>query len=390
MKVHLLRTPDYNFEDFEAVCSLLKDLKMAGWEFKKVEPFEAPEEVQFSYSIDEEKKEKEPTELNFMPWDVLFGLCKHYRQQTGIPATDLVVLLTTQRNELNWFSAFDKEHNIFVNTDDWEPYFNNCDHKYPVAHEIIANCLQQAMNLDLENLDREECIHLSTKGCMNDFCGDKRTIAIKMRTADICKVCLSRLEDCGLPKPVVDAASAAFGSLRLKLLTLENYDWKSWNGDIKVTEDFKIIFPGLDNREIRLDPIVKTLYLFFLKRKANGLGPITRRELRKQRKDIFNIYSRFDNGHRKVRLESTDRLIDHAGNSFFEKTAIISAKLNNILGPNIAREYYISGVRGVGFEIPLSPEKIDISMMPEFDDINWNLPPFPFRLGPGDWENLDK
>lgn len=309
------------------------------------------------------------------------------------------MLLTTKKNELNWFSSFDKSRNIFIDTDDWEPYFKNCHHKFPVAHEIIANCLQQAMNLNIANMRTEKCIHMITRGCMNDFCGHKPDIAMKMRTADICKDCMQRLMDCGVQRHIVNAASEAFEGLRKRMKYLESFDWANWEGIIKVNSRRQIIFPELDNLEIPMNPLMKTLYLFYLLQRKNNKRGVSRTELLNYREELLKIYLVVSGHERhtqfisnehlplKEMLERIDELISTVNNSFNEKKSRIKDAFEKNIGENLAQAYLIKDVapaeedkKGRALAIELAPEKIIISENIQLSPLNWPLPPFPFRM----------
>lgn len=395
MIVHLLRAPYYREEDFNAVVTLLDSFEMPGWIFKRIEPFQFPEEVLFDF-LSSHNNDGKPAvnEVKIpVPCHVFFDLCKHYRQKTDTPANELVVILATQSNDLNWFSMFDKGHNIFINTSDWEPYFANCHHKYPVAHEIIANCLQQAMHLNTDQMYLEECIHMKTRGCMNDFCGHKPDIAMKMRTADICQICMKRLESCGVQRPIFEAASKAFEKLRLKMRYLEGFDWKSWKGAIKVNDYWQIIFPELDDMEISMTPLMKTLYLFYLVRRKNNLPGVPRAELYNNREELFCIYILVSgherraniivNGilHLKEMLQSIDDLAHVHQNSFSEKKSRIKDVFIKNIGEDLAHPYLIKEVADAGvLSIELTPEKICIKPKINLISPLLPLPIFPYKM----------
>lgn len=399
MVVHILRAPDYREEDFNAVVSLLDSFNMPGWIFKRIEPFQFPKEVLFEFWSDYTNNDTPAVGQVKTPATcyVFFSLCQHYRQKTDTPTNELVVLLTTQSNDLNWFSMFDKDHNIFVNTGDWEPYFNNCHHKYPVAHEIIANCLQQAMHLNIDKMHLEECIHMKTRGCMNDFCGHKPDVAMKMRTADICQTCMNRLQSCGVQRPIFEAASKAFEKLRLKMRYLEGFDWKSWKGSIKVNDHCQIIFPELDDMEISMTPLMKTLYLFYLVRRKNNLPGVPRAELYNNREELFCIYILVsgherrtnmignDILHLKEMLQSIDDLAHTHQNSFSEKKSRIKDVFIKNIGEDLAHPYLIKEVADTGMlSLELAPEKICITPIINLISPLLPLPIFPYKMSKED------
>jgi hypothetical protein len=107
-----------------------------------------------------------------------------------IDEEDFVVLLTDVANQGGYFSFFQKskyKRNAFVNINDWEFFTGSLQVHYALAYQIVENCLQSLMNLD------EEEGHINPRGCLNDFCGYKPDVILKMQTANICPDCIKRI-----------------------------------------------------------------------------------------------------------------------------------------------------------------------------------------------------
>jgi len=79
-----------------------------------------------------------------------FEVCNIFRAQENIPDEDHVFLLTSIRNNLNWFSAADKvagRKNYFIQMNQWE-YFTMSDNLYPVAYQLATMVVKSYMFLD--------------------------------------------------------------------------------------------------------------------------------------------------------------------------------------------------------------------------------------------------
>jgi len=275
LTVRLLRAPDYAPDDYFTVCTLLQSFTMPGWTFVPIEteiepedsPYQQtgrrrPEDVHFDYDSPVAKKMYDAGRGAPLSWRELFGICDYYRRIDHVPTTDFVVLFTKRPNALNWFSSFDDHKNIFIHTGGWD-LFTQSPAQYPVAYEVIANVLQTHMRLDVNGIDK--CLHTTTLGCMNDFCGNKSEIVFKLRTADICVDCAERLHQCEVPDHLVDAALDGFESLRKQMLFTQGFKRRTGPGQLVIKEHYPITFPSLGNLTIKLTPLSRTLYIFFLR-----------------------------------------------------------------------------------------------------------------------------
>ena len=152
-----------------------------------------------------------------LSWQSLFAECAHFRQASNIPLEDFVVLLTSRKNDMNWFSAYDSNgsNSVFIGTDDWE-YYVPSESKYPIAYEVIVNLLQKMTCSNIEEMI--QYAHMTPRGCINDMCEWKPEITFKLRTADICEDCLQLLNDHGVEPGIIQQALAIFDAIRQEVL----------------------------------------------------------------------------------------------------------------------------------------------------------------------------
>jgi hypothetical protein len=170
-------------------------------------------------------------------FDDFFAKCDGLRQFSGQPIDkdDIVVLLTGIPNDQNWFSAFQlptSKRNIFICAEDWEYYVPESKVHFAIAYQVIENCIQVLMDLDYENEENSSYIHSKSKGCLNDFCGDKRDISLKFRTADICETCLDKINQYPEATAFLSYAHYVMNQVREKFVTRpENMgQWANQNG----------------------------------------------------------------------------------------------------------------------------------------------------------------
>lgn len=125
---------------------------------------------------------------------------------------------------------------------------------------------------------------------------------------------------------------------------------------LRITKHFDIILPDYNNMEIKMTPLEKTVYLFFLKHENGCLF----KELIDYKADIMAIYSKLAKTDNAADMEkSINYLCDPYGASLSEKCAKIKGKFLNAMPDEIAYHYYIQGGQGQPKLIPLDRAKVE-------------------------------
>lgn len=265
-----------------------------------------------------------------------------------------MVLLTRRPNALNWFSAFDKQQNVFIHTADWEKFIPG-DPKYPVAYQVISNVLQFQMTGDLAQ--KEDCLHEVAIGCMNDFCQDKSQIALKLRTGDICGDCLEKLKAAEVPDRVVDAAMQGFDQLRKQMLFRQGFRRSSRPGPVLVSRHHRILFPDQGNLEAKMPSLARTVYLFFL----NHPEGIRLADLCDYRAELMHLYERTSgSGNPDAMHQSIARLTDLREGTLNQNLSRIRKTLTDTLGETLAAPYQIVGEAGERYGVKLERELVRV------------------------------
>jgi len=165
---------------------------------------------------------------NEYEWDSFFAACNAYRENNEIPGSDFLIVLTELNNRPNWFSMFStEERTVFIHVSGWENYIY-AEPEYPVAYQTIENILQR-LSYEQHGESFISSAHANPIGCMNDMCGWKPDVQLKLRTADICEGCLKLLEAVPDYRAIIQHAITLFESLRLQMVyTLQIYGNKSF------------------------------------------------------------------------------------------------------------------------------------------------------------------
>ena len=121
-----------------------------------------------------------------------------------------------------------------------------------------------------------------------------------------------------------------------------------------ITRNYRI-FLGDEHREVHLEPLVKSLYLLFLKHPEG----INFKDLPDYRKELALIYNKVRPwGLTDRALKSIEDVTNPMLNSINEKCARIRRTFVSMFDSSVAEQYYIKGARGKAKKITLSRELV--------------------------------
>ena len=156
----------------------------------------------------------------------------------------------------------------------------------------------------------------------------------------------------------MDAAALleAMGLLRKRLAEIAVLEGTDDGERIRVTKDYRILLPDRFDTEIRLRPLVKTVFLLFLRHPEGirfGDLPAYRNELM----DLYLGITRRPSGPETE--ASIDRLIDPRDNSIHEKAANLAAALSKYFPPERMYAYTLTGKAGAPKRIRLDRSRVE-------------------------------
>ena len=121
-----------------------------------------------------------------------------------------------------------------------------------------------------------------------------------------------------------------------------------------ITRNYRI-FLGDEHREVHLEPLVKSVYLLFLKHPEG----IIFKDLPDYRKELALIYNKVRPwGLTDRALKSIEDVTNPMLNSINEKCARIRGTFVTMLDSSVAEQYYIKGARGKAKKITLPRELV--------------------------------
>lgn len=122
-----------------------------------------------------------------------------------------------------------------------------------------------------------------------------------------------------------------------------------------ITKDYRIVLPDYQDLEIKMEPIVKAVYLLFL----NHPQGIAFKCLPEYRKELAGVYTKLrPMGLTDRALQSIEDVTNPLLNSINEKCARIRAAFLGEFDDYMAKSYYIDGPRGEAKKIALSRDLV--------------------------------
>lgn len=117
-----------------------------------------------------------------------------------------------------------------------------------------------------------------------------------------------------------------------------------------ITKDGRIVLPDYNNMEIKMEPLVKAVYLLFLSHPEGILF----KQLPDYREELTDIYAKLrPSGLTDRALQSIDDVTNPTLNSINEKCARIRAAFLSQFDEYMAKSYYVDGLRGEEKKIAL-------------------------------------
>ncbi len=367
MIVHLIKSPEYEVENYKKVVDLLKSttgpiqFKSSTYEFDKAEfyflQYDLTDIHPFKYPSNTEKIKYVQERGNPLSWDELFSLCDFYRNTFKLPAEDFVILLTKRKNSLNWFSAFESisKRNIFVHTAEWQLFkdFENLESEYPIAHQVAENIFQVLMEVDTVNLPNKHA-HSPSISCINDICQNKVEVINKLKSGGICNVCIqeirSKVSNFDISRQLIlilNKVRNRFDELVLEIIKPEAQN--------VLIQDLVVNFLGPD-KKIKLGELPLALYVFYLVEAPNEGVTLEQLKADTNKQKLIEIYRNLapDTFSDERCVDVVTSLLTKKNSFSSNKSALNRMIKESLVDDKISSQYIISGKKGSAYKVQIA------------------------------------
>jgi len=383
MKVHLIRSEGFKMEDYNDVFNILNQYT-GGITFVPSEPIVLPDtDLEITYEDEGEYGRQKayssqplgmfedrsfPVTEKVYSWHDLFSVCNQYRMYNRIPSDEQVFLLTDKKNELGWFGAADERtlNNFFVDCSDWHYYFKGFDIRFPISYCIAGWLMRKVIFASKEEM--EEAVHdKESIGCLMDLCIEKKQIALKMRTADICDDCLSYSEKNDSNRVYMNQLMQIMDGVRSNLMFRDRSKYLRTNSRLEFREQNHYMFlTDLGDLQVNLNPKERALYLLYV-RHPEG---ISRTNVVDYKNELKSYYKWLSNSSSSDQIKmSVDLLVDASDDNFIQVLSRIRRKFKDTVGQEQSKTYSIESYDGI-YKITLDRELISFDEKAKFPSNN--------------------
>ena len=303
----------------------------------------------------DEKERKLINKYHFLSFSQLYDICENYRKKHNIDTNDHVFLLSGANNYQNWFSNMDHErNNYFVQVTEWELFFGaELEVSFILCYQVMAWLLKR--KIFFSEAEVMDAVHTKARGCMMDFCQNKRDITLKIRTADLCSDCLNIIKSKDVPFNFLNQVFSLWEEIRKNIVFRERAEFLNRTGRMIINPPKKtLFFPDYGDIVVRLQPKEMAFYQLFIS-EASG---INLHNLIDHAMTLKDYYFKITGNDDIAAIENIYAINDNVASQLISKT---NKKLVDNLGETLASYYTIEKTMNEPHKIRINREYVSLS-----------------------------
>lgn len=302
-----------------------------------------------------DEREREPiNKYHFLSFSQLYDICENYRKKHSIDKNDHVFLLSGANNYQNWFSNMDHEgNNYFVQVTEWELFFGTeIEVSFLLCYHVLAWLLKRKLFSSEDEV--MAAVHTKAKGCMMDFCQDKRDITLKIRTADVCPECLNIIKSEDVPFNFLNQVFSLWEEIRKNIVFRERAEFLNKMGRIIINPSKKtLFFPEYGDILVKLQPKEMAFYQLYIS-EPNGINLYSLRDHANTLKHYYFLLTGKDD---ITAVENIYAIHDNVASQLISR---INKKLVDNLGETLASYYSIEKIMNEPHKILINREYVTL------------------------------
>ena len=303
----------------------------------------------------DEKERKPINKYHFLSFSQLYDICENYRKKHNIDTNDHVFLLSGANNYQNWFSNMDHErNNYFVQVTEWELFFGaELEVSFILCYQVMAWLLKR--KLFSSETEVKAAVHTKARGCMMDFCQEKRDITLKIRTADLCPDCLNTIKSKDVPLNFLNQVFSLWEEIRKNIAFRERAEFLNRMGRMIINPPRKtLLFPDYGDIVVKLQPKEMAFYQLFI---SEPYG-INLHNLIDHAMTLKDYYFKITGNDDIAAIENIYAINDNVASQLISK---INKKLVDNLGKTLASYYTIERPLNEPHKIRINREYVSLS-----------------------------
>jgi hypothetical protein len=244
-----------------------------------------------------------------------------------------------------------KENNYFVQVTEWELFFGTeIEVSFLLCYHVMAWLLKR--KLFSSESEMMQAVHTKAKGCVMDFCQNKRDITLKIRTADVCPDCLNIIKSKDVPFNFLNQVFSLWEEIRKNIVFRERAEFLNRMGRIVINPPKKnLSFPDYGDIAVKLQPKEMAFYQLFIS-EPNGIHLHSLKDhANKLKHYYFTITGKDDDAF----LNNIYDVHDNVASQLLSK---INKKLVNNLGETLASYYTIERIVNEPHKIGINREYV--------------------------------
>ena len=302
----------------------------------------------------DEKEGESKNKYRFLSFSQLYDICENYRKKHIIDKNDHVFLLSGANNYQNWFSNMDYQgNNYFVQVTEWELFFGTeIEVSFLLCYHVMAWLLKRKLFSSEDEV--MAAVHTKAKGCMMDFCQDKRDITLKIRTADVCPECLNIIKSKDVPFNFLNQVFSLWEEIRKNIVFRERAEFLNKMGRIFINPSKKtLFFPEYGDILVKLQPKEMAFYQLFIS-EPNGINLNSLRDHANTLKHYYFMLTGKDD------ISAVENIYDIHDNVASQLISRINKKLVDNLGETLASYYIIERTMNEPHKILINREYVNL------------------------------
>jgi hypothetical protein len=242
-------------------------------------------------------------------------------------------------------------NNYFVQVTEWELFFGTeIEVSFLLCYHVMAWLLKR--NLFSSEAEVMAAVHTKAKGCMMDFCQDKRDITLKIRTADVCPVCLNIIKSEDVPFNFLNQVFSLWEEIRKNIVFRERAEFLNKMGRIIINPSKKtLFFPEYGDILVKLQPKEMAFYQLFIS-EPNGINLNSLRDHANTLKHYYFMLTGKDD------ISAVENIYDIHDNVASQLISRINKKLVDNLGETLASYYTLERTMNEPHKIIINREYV--------------------------------